>query len=88
VDCEVDDFRVYDERKPIEPNYPSNTPSIADFVIEEKGKGIGAANGAKNFHGETSYSGEEEELRFAPPGYVFVQITEIMLILADQHIPD
>jgi hypothetical protein len=52
-------YRVFDERKPIEPSYPSIKPSIADFVIEGKGKIV---------NGERGYASEEEELRFAPPG--------------------
>jgi len=70
--CEANDFRVYDERKPIEPNYPSVTPSIADFVVEGKGKTSGVVDEAKSIDGERGYTSEEEDLRFAPPGYVFV----------------
>jgi hypothetical protein len=49
----ADGCRTFDERKPIEPSYPSITPSIADFVIA---------------NGEATYTSDEEELRFAPPG--------------------
>ncbi len=52
---EADDCRVYDERKPPEPSYPSITPSIADFVLEPNVK-------------DNIVNGDEEELRFAPPG--------------------
>jgi hypothetical protein len=61
-------FRVYDERKPLEPTYPSITPSIADFVVEKGANGSGAPNGAKSLNGEGGYTSEEEALRFAPPG--------------------
>lgn len=59
----ADVSRVYDERKPLEPKYPSTTPSIADFVIEQNAK-----DGVKSINGEGAYNSEEEELRFAPPG--------------------
>ena len=48
------------------------TPSIADFVVEGKVGRNGVVNGTKSIDGERGYSSEEEELRFAPPGYVFV----------------
>ena len=54
--------RVFDERKPLEPTYPSITPSIADFVVEEDERNSGVTNG------DGGYTSEEEELRFAPPG--------------------
>jgi len=57
--CWADEDRVYDERKPIEPSYPSVTPSIADFVVANEGRSV---------NGEVGYTSEEEELRFAPPG--------------------
>ncbi|KAN0104762.1 FAD/NAD(P)-binding domain containing protein [Hyaloscypha variabilis] len=53
---------VYDERKPPEPSYPSITPSIADFVLEPVVKG-------------GSVNGDEEELRFAPPGPAYSGLT-------------
>jgi hypothetical protein len=46
-------------------------------------------NGAKSIDGERGYWSEEEELRFAPPGYVSCYyFAGTMLILSDQHIPD
>ncbi len=61
---EADGCRVFDERKSVEPTYPSITPSIADFVLEEDEKG----NGVKIVNSEGGYTSEEEEIRFAPPG--------------------
>lgn len=64
----ADCCRIFDERKPLEPTYPSITPSIADFVVENHEKRSGATNGVKNVDGERGYTSDEEELRFAPPG--------------------
>lgn len=57
--------RTYDERKPIEPQYPSIKPSIADFVAELEGEAETSRAGAKN---GTTLDLDQEELRFAPPG--------------------
>lgn len=59
--------RVFDERKPLEPTYPSISPSIADFVVEEDERNSGVTNGAKSVNGDGGYT-SEEALRFAPPG--------------------
>ncbi|KAL5316596.1 hypothetical protein ACEPPN_015645 [Leptodophora sp. 'Broadleaf-Isolate-01'] len=56
---------TYDERKPIEPQYPSIKPSIADFVAELEGEAETSRAGAKN---GTTLDLDQEELRFAPPG--------------------
>ena len=66
ADCE----RTYDERKPIEPSYPSITPSIADFVVKRDGKGDLVVNGVNGTSGGGGDTSEEEELQFAPPGLV------------------
>lgn len=63
----ADRSRLYDERQPLEPAYPSIKASLADFVIEEEPKN-GIANGERN--GVRKLSPEEQELAFAPPGYV------------------
>lgn len=63
----ADRSRLYDERQPLEPTYPSVKASTADFVIEKESKN-GVANGETN--GVRKLSPEEEELAFAPPGYV------------------
>jgi len=57
--------RTYDERKPLEPEYPSTRASRADFLIEEDRE-----NGVNDVVNKTSHqlSEEVEELRFAPPG--------------------
>ena len=57
-------------RKPAEPSYPSITPSVADFVFEKIEKGESVVNELKSVNGDTGYTSEEEELRFAPPGYI------------------
>lgn len=49
--------RIYDERKPLEPKYPSVRPSVADFVVgEEAGK----------------HDIEEVKLLHAPPRYSLI----------------
>ena len=63
-------YRAYDERKPLEPSYPSITPSIADFILERNVNGKISVNGEKTFNGDGVNARDEEELRFAPPGYV------------------
>ncbi len=77
----ADGCRAFDERKPIEPSYPSITPSIADFVV---------ANGVTSVNGDRGYTSEEEELRFAPPGYVPFSMFAFgtVLILIARHILD
>lgn len=55
--------RLYDERKPLEPAYPSIKASLADFVIESKLDGVNGAK--KDMQRPIS---EEEILAFAPPG--------------------
>ncbi|KAE9363774.1 FAD/NAD(P)-binding domain-containing protein [Stipitochalara longipes BDJ] len=66
---------VYDERKPLEPSYPSITPSIADFIIEKDQKGNVVVNGVNAINGSEGYSSEDEELRFAPPGPAYSGLT-------------
>ena len=51
----ADVYRTFDERKPLEPAYPSITPSTADFIADEA-------------RARRVYTSEEEALRFAPPG--------------------
>lgn len=41
----ADENRVYDERKPIEPSYPSVTPSIADFIVASGGTSVNGEGG-------------------------------------------
>jgi hypothetical protein len=67
VDSFVDQRRVYDERKPLEPRYPSEKASLADFVLDGKSP-LNGHNGESN--GVQNLSSEEEELAFAPPGHV------------------
>ncbi|KAL2061864.1 hypothetical protein VTL71DRAFT_7242 [Oculimacula yallundae] len=55
---------TYDERKPIEPQYPSIKPSVADFVTElenETERPSGSEDGGTR-------DLDLEELKFAPPG--------------------
>ena len=62
--------RVYDERKPLEPSYPSIKPSIADFVLDRDVKERLSLNGEASAKDDGVYASDEEELRFAPPGCV------------------
>ena len=66
----IDRDRVYDERKPLEPSYPSIKPSIADFVLDRDVNEKVLLNGEAKAKGDGIYASDEEELRFAPPGYV------------------
>ena len=63
----VDATRTYDERKPIEPSYPSIEPSVADFVVDLKGEVLSSAHAGTH---ESAPDLDFEELRFAPPGWV------------------
>lgn len=56
--------RLYDERKPLEPAYPSVKVSLADFVIE-KDEISGLNDVKKDVQRAIS---QEEVLAFAPPG--------------------
>ncbi|CZT00612.1 hypothetical protein WAI453_009246 [Rhynchosporium graminicola] len=55
---------TYDERKPVEPQYPSIKPSVADFVTELEGE----TEGPKVSEDNATLDLDLEELKFAPPG--------------------
>lgn len=57
---------LYDARKPLEPTYPSLKASIADPWVARK----------EDYEEWTS----EDDLRFAPPGYVFERLVERILM--------
>lgn len=61
----VDATRTYDERKPIEPSYPSIKPSVADFIVDLEGEVISSAPAGTN---GSAPNLDLEELKFAPPG--------------------
>ncbi len=58
--------RLYDERRPLEPTYPSLKASIADPWIPKSAyvNGNGQVNGNKPEEEWTT----DDDLRFAPPG--------------------
>ena len=72
-------LRVYDERQPLEPSYPSTQPSVADFIPEENESGFHAVplKDAKILEDRT-----EAELRHAPPRLV---IQPVAASLTDSH---
>ena len=58
-------IRLYDQRTPAEPSYPSASPSIADFdasKIEAQSAPQEVINGSK------SHRPAYDELTYAPPG--------------------
>ncbi len=59
-------LRVYDPRKPLEPQYPSIKPSTADFVAELGDESVTTASAISN---RLDRDLDIEELKFAPPGY-------------------
>ena len=64
-------LRVYDERQPLEPNYPSTKPSVADFTPEENESGFHAVPLQDVNKLEER---AEAELRHAPPRLVMPSI--------------
>jgi len=60
--------RAYDDRQPLESEYPSVKPSVADFVIGDEAGLIGSTpkdNNAATIENETL---EQIILGYAPPG--------------------
>ncbi|TAQ91422.1 hypothetical protein B7494_g135 [Chlorociboria aeruginascens] len=65
---------AYDERKPLEPAYPSVIPSMADFVVDSDDET--SQQKEANGNGVDSVKSiEEVELRHAPPGPAYSGLT-------------
>lgn len=58
-------FRVYNERLPPEPPYPSISPSLADFtaIVDAEHGGMGDSEDDGQHHGSL-----DAEILHAPPG--------------------
>lgn len=63
---------LYDARRPLEPSYPSLKASVADpWIVRSGGDEFvnGEVDGVNGVEKEVEWT-SDDELRFAPPGYV------------------
>jgi hypothetical protein len=65
---ELNKDRSYDPRKPLNPVYPSVTPSVADFVVESDDENPTTVDGEKEKLNGLTTSPEQTVLLHAPPG--------------------
>jgi hypothetical protein len=66
--------RAYDERRPLDATYPSLVPSQAELVPESQVERSEARRVGEGRNGGKSYAPDDDdiELKFAPPGSVFL----------------